>query len=500
LISTQKISWKFFLFPLLYTLAFNQFAFITADPDLWGHIKFGKEIWTQASFTPTNYYSYTAPDHPWINHEWLAEIIFYLIFSLGGSTGLLIFKLLLGFVTVHLICAYNLKTGANPWALMGSMALTIPALAPGFMVRPHLWTILFFTIFLYLLNKGLQDKLTLLYWIPFLMLVWVNCHGGVVAGLAVYAVVTLIEGSRSIITGTQSWKPLLASFLFSCLAVLINPHGMGLWDFFYHSLSVPRNITEWNPVPLPGTQFFYLKFLTILFIIVIFLPGKKPFWKIMVTIACIYFGFKHQRHSVLTVIALAFFLPELLSSWIQRWKDENFIIFKTNFFYFPAKLILSIFIILQFLDGFSKYNQNQFKVLVEPTVYPSYLAQFMKENKFEGNILVPFDWGEYFIWHLPGSRVSIDGRFRTAYPESVINWNQEVYSNPEVLNFYPTDFIVLRKKDATKDYLIGNNNWIKIYEDLIAILFVRKNLDSILRKFEKKQFVQSTEPPSMNFP
>ena len=502
--STRNNNLFSYLILPIYALAFNQFAFITADPDLWGHIKFGEEIWNQKSLPPTNFYSYTAPAYPWINHEWLSEIIFYAIYSLFGSTGLLVFKCLLGQLLVHIICIYNLKNKANPWVLTVLLLLIIPVLAPGFMVRPHLWTLLFFTIFILLLHKGLGGKPKALYGIPLLMLAWVNCHGGVVAGLGIFAVVTLAEGLRSLISGENTWKPLLASFLCSCLAVLINPSGISLWEFFYHSLSQPRNISEWNPVPLWGTQFIFLKILVTLFLATLFIPGKKQLWKIIIICISIYFGFKHQRHTILTVIILAFYLPLYLSKGLEIWGARFPSLFTTTKINFPAKILLTLFIILQLLDGYSKYNQNQLKIWVEPQVYPTYLAQFMRENQLKGNIIVPFDWGEYLIWKLPSSKISIDGRFRTAYPEEIINWNQKVYSiqnpDPQLLNKYPADFIVVRKKNAPINYLAENTQWVKIYEDLMAILFVSKNQASILKEFALEKLIQSKEPPSLNFP
>ena len=75
-------NWNYYLILPLYALAFSQFALITADNDLWGHIKFGEELWNQQLYPTTNIYSYTAPDHTWINHEWLAELIVYLIYNL----------------------------------------------------------------------------------------------------------------------------------------------------------------------------------------------------------------------------------------------------------------------------------------------------------------------------------------------------------------------------------------------------------------------------------
>ena len=488
------------MFLSVYSLAFSSFALITADPDLWGHIKFGKELWLQKSFPTTNQYSYTAPNHPWINHEWLAELIFYTIYNFFGSTGLLLFKCLFGQLLVHIIYQYNLKREAHPLVLTGIMMLTVPVLAPGFMVRPHLWTSLFFAVFILLLLKGIEEKKGALYWIPFLMLVWVNCHGGVVAGVSIFTIVLLVESARSLLSGEKFCKPLLISYFISCFAVLLNPSGLILWKFFYHSLSQPRNITEWNPIPLFNGQFIFLKILAVLFFASLFLPVKKSAWKTMLLLGTIYFGFKHQRHSVLAAISLATYLPVYLSKGLAPLSGT---ISKTIYAYrlnSPTKFLLSLFIIFQIMVGVSKYKQNEFKLLVEPQVYPSYLVKFMRKNKLNGNLQVPFDWGEYFIWKLPDSKVSIDGRFRTAYPESVIRWGQQVYSElpPAIIEKYQTDFIIVRKNSTTKNYLKDNKEWVKIYEDLISNLFMSKNRFQNLKPGRK--WIQPKAPPSLNFP
>ncbi|MDH3256371.1 MAG: hypothetical protein OEM27_02040, partial [Nitrospinota bacterium] len=59
---------------LVYTFAFIQFSYVTADPDLWGHIRFGQDIWEQGEVHDTDPFSYTAEGQPWINHEWLMEV------------------------------------------------------------------------------------------------------------------------------------------------------------------------------------------------------------------------------------------------------------------------------------------------------------------------------------------------------------------------------------------------------------------------------------------
>ena len=62
-----------------------------ADPDLWGHVRFGGDI-LRDGLTVVDPYSFTS-DVPWVNHEWLAEIIMYGAWATGGSAGLIALKM-----------------------------------------------------------------------------------------------------------------------------------------------------------------------------------------------------------------------------------------------------------------------------------------------------------------------------------------------------------------------------------------------------------------------
>src|SRR5262249_33646347 len=65
-----------------------------ADADLWGHLTFGSDILTSGHVVQVDRYSFTS-DLPWINHEWLAEIVMATGWRLGGSLGLVAVKLTL---------------------------------------------------------------------------------------------------------------------------------------------------------------------------------------------------------------------------------------------------------------------------------------------------------------------------------------------------------------------------------------------------------------------
>src|SRR3989344_3036478 len=56
------------------------------------HLKSGEIIWETKSVYKTNLFSFTEPGHPFINHHWLSEVVFYLLNGLIGLKGLIIFK------------------------------------------------------------------------------------------------------------------------------------------------------------------------------------------------------------------------------------------------------------------------------------------------------------------------------------------------------------------------------------------------------------------------
>ena len=60
------------------------------DPDLWGHLKFGQDILTKLAVPKYDFYSYSSYVAKWIDHEWLSELILYVIFRFTKGAGLII--------------------------------------------------------------------------------------------------------------------------------------------------------------------------------------------------------------------------------------------------------------------------------------------------------------------------------------------------------------------------------------------------------------------------
>ena len=73
-----------------------------ADPDLWGHVQFGRDL-LEYGLPTTATYTYTAEGYPWINHENLSELAFACVVSTWGIGQLVMLGTLLGLVIVSVI-------------------------------------------------------------------------------------------------------------------------------------------------------------------------------------------------------------------------------------------------------------------------------------------------------------------------------------------------------------------------------------------------------------
>ncbi|MFC1532334.1 hypothetical protein ACFL7M_03060 [Thermodesulfobacteriota bacterium] len=512
----RKESKKEFLKKILYVLlvvmvyssAVYFFSFITADTDLWGHIKFGKELWESKSLPRFDLYSYTAYGREWINHEWLSELLMYWVYNTFGSPGLLMGKILIGFAIISVLSLICLHRKCHPLIYGIIFVASVFIMSPGFMTRPQVFTFLFTSFFLLVFHLYLERKVNLLWSLPLIMILWVNSHGGFLIGVGLFPVLAACEIISYFIKkkDRRYLRDLILWLILTEVSILINPYGLRLLNFLYESLSVARNISEWGPISIFDFSYMRLKILAILVILSLFIAKKRNrYWEIGIIIIAMVYAFLHQRHTPIFAIIAAPFLTEKLSWLVKQIRLFDRINSSPNY------LVMNIFIIL--LIGYqisyttNKYIKAGFNIIVDPRVYPVYAVHFLKENNIKGNILLPFEWGEYAIWKLyPDCKVSIDGRFRTVYPKKVIDDHFEALRSKErwmeLLDKYPSDIILARRNPLSEKMIDMRRGWIYVYSDTISMIFLkaRETQKEILKKLRGKELIYPKTELSKYFP
>ena len=118
----------------------------------------------------------------------------------------------------------------------------------------------------------------------------------------------------------------------------------------------------------------------------------------------------------------------------------------------------------------------------------------MKKNKIRGNMVCFFNWAQYSIWHLyPDCKVSVDGRFRTAYPLNVLEDNFNFYYGRKkwrnILTNYNSSIVLIDKNLNGTKLLVKLHNWVEIYSDNTAHIFIKKIPENtqIINDYQKKK-------------
>jgi len=467
------------------------FSRTVADPDLWGHLRFGLDFLDTGRVIRPDPYSYVTGDQIWYNHEWLAEAVFALVYRLAGAPGLIWFKLLAAVSIGLIIYAALRRAQLAPLRAWTIVALSAALLSVGVgMVRPHLFTYLGFALLLDILVRAESGQTRWLIALPPIFAIWTNAHGGFLAGIAVlllwaFTSIVLIVRVR-IRSGRLPVRPLLivAATTASCLlATLINPYGIDLWRFLLETATVPRpEITEWQAISFLSPM--GLTYLALLTIGGAALAGSRRPRSLFRNLCFICLGLAPLvavRHAPLFAIAMPLLLAsELADAWSRLPEGNRSAA--------PRRSILVLVSVMAIAAAtlFGAAWARGRCLEIEPTDYPIEAVNLLKRAQAAGNLAVHFNWGEYVIWQLgPGLKVSLDGRRETVYSPPVYTkgvafmrgtgeWNA-------LLKEYATDYALVPKDGPAANLLRLSPGWRIEHEDDLAILFLNTNSPAAVR-------------------
>src|SRR5262245_37581067 len=156
------------------------------DPDTYWHIATGKWILANHAVPTHDIFSHTVLGQPWINTEWLAQIILFVTYNLAGWRGLVLLCGLVVAVTFVLLYAL-LTRELRATVALGASAISFLFVSNHFLARPHLLTFPIIVIWTGLLARASEENRIPNLWLLVLMILWANLHGGFTLGLLLTA-------------------------------------------------------------------------------------------------------------------------------------------------------------------------------------------------------------------------------------------------------------------------------------------------------------------------
>src|SRR5512137_2782536 len=157
------------------------------DPDLWWHIKNGQNILAAHRWPTTDPFSFTVAGQPWISTEWLGDVLIGAVERVAGLQGLEALLIALGgCIMVALYVFATLRSGNSKAGFVATAVLLVLANA-SFSLRPQMVGYLFLILTLIALEQFRGGNAKYVWFLPVLLLVWVNAHGSFVIGMVAIA-------------------------------------------------------------------------------------------------------------------------------------------------------------------------------------------------------------------------------------------------------------------------------------------------------------------------
>lgn len=495
-----------------------------ADPDLWGHTLYGLRALEQGVLVErTDPFCYTEPGAVWVNHEWFSELSFGWLWSNFGNLGLWFWRniwLLVIFIPAWIALRKFEASLAAAVLLLVYSAFCLSQFVV--FVRPQLATFGCFALTLLLLRHYLEHPQSKTVWdLPVVMLFWTNSHGGFLAGVGVQGVVLLWMG-----IGVTQLRYQRRDFLRLAVAVglawavtLVNPYGIRLHQMLWDHLVTKQIVREWQP--LWEAQQALLYYIPFLLIALAFFGSRKWEWIDLVLIAVVaYQAVSHIRHVALLAIAVIILLPRPISDAIrilfpllnQQWAGAQRIRLRSLLVGVTMLTVCGLGI--HTVVNLWRESVPPWQIGVETQSrapgMPVATMTVMDDESLSGNILTDYGWAQYVIWQtFPESKVAFDGRYRTVYSakleQEFVDFQKldEFSQGPTpLLDQYPTEILLLPSSLRVRGYLQQRRDWVQLYEDPQAMLWVKvlPRFQAIIVRAKQNQLSRPDVPKWCRFP
>lgn len=418
--------WAASIFALTLSLAAFQLSWTEADPDLWGHLRFGLDHLTTGRVDRPDVYSYLTQNGRWINHEWLAETVMALAYVTAGPAGIAAVKLGLGLALVVLMWRWLRSRGVSALASGLMVTYGMVPVYPGLgSLRPQAFTyVAFFLTALLIARADTGARRHLWLAVP-LFALWSNLHGGVAAGVGI---LLLWSVARVVTSAGRSGlravpRELRGTGLPACGAVaatLVNPYGTDLWGFLARNVGARPDIAEWQPIELvglPGAIYLALLGASIAGLCGSWRPRSAALIAVFVACACA--PLLAVRHLALFGVIAIVVAGEHAADAFGRWSrsaDESVRVASGERHLPAAAGMLAVGAAVLIALAVPRLGRVEYRA----SAFPVQVVEALRAGGVEGRMVTFFDWGEYAIWHLaPKIAVSLDGRRETVYTESI---------------------------------------------------------------------------------
>jgi hypothetical protein len=457
------------------------FAHFLADPDTYWHVAVGQWILNERAIPRYDSFSYSVSGRPWVDGEWLSEIVLALTYRFGGWRGLVLLSAAL--VSLTYVLLYELLARKmRATVVLGIAVICFVFASFNFLARPHLFALPIIVVWTALLAKAAEEnRRPNLLLLP-LMVIWANLHRGFTLGLvlaiafAADAVITSPAAERRRIS--IAWGGfLIGAVLASCLT----PYGYnGILETFHaYMLGGTLNfIGEMRPVNFLY-EFPQEVILLCLLGLGLTFGVKLGLTRVLMLVGLLFLGFNHVRGLAIVALTAPFIVAYPLLrqfAFLRASVDISTVIRLGRFGHLLRGISRTAFpvgvVLLSVSYMVMKSNESP-----RAEITPAAALEYASNAQLSGPVLNDYDFGGYLIFR--GIKTFVDGR--------AIHFGREFLMDvftamslggadklETLANKYKATWTLVRPSSIAALYLDGSPNWRRVYTDEIAVIHIRR--------------------------
>jgi hypothetical protein len=461
------------------------------DPDIWWHMRNAQYLFQHHQFPRQDMYSFTVAGHPWINHEWLSEVPFYLAYRAFGLVGLKSLTFLVLDLIFLLLLYLSYQESRNFKASVAACYFATFLATVSFGPRTILFGYVYLLLLLVILQRFRQRGTAPLWLIPPLFCLWANTHGSWSLGLILFFLIGvsgLVEGTWGRIE-SHRWssaqlRKLIITGGASLAALFVNPFG---WRLVYYPFDLAfkqklniAHVQEWVSV-----DFHDLRGKLVLLLIIGLLLGtliRNRRWnlgEVLILLFALYSGLTYIRFLVLLAIVVTPIVAKVLDFFPPYRPERETPRVNTI-------VILGIFALMAWFWPREAKIQHS----VEET-YPAGIIPYLKAHLPQGNVLNFYLWGGYLGWHDPNFKDFVDSRVDIFEYAGVLQdylsllGADTIQHRPDsILDKYHIKYVLFPPSETKNKLLIAGDlvyvlehdpRWKVLYKDKVCELLERQS-------------------------
>jgi len=488
---------------------------LLGDASIGWHIRNGELMLRTHSITRVDPFSVTMGGQTWYAWEWLYDAKIAGIHHWMGLNGVVFFTAVIIALTFALTLHLCLRRGADLPVAALLLALSLGVSMIHLFARPHVLSWLFTVVWFQLLDSSESANHAAsqrrLWYLPALMLLWVNVHGGFVLGFALLGLYLLSaairyypgsdgEESRSL---AQRLKTLGIVTVASLAASLINPYGYELHVHVYRYLTsrwLMNHIDEFLSPNFHGVaQQCFVAILLITIVALAAARNKPSLSRVFVLLLATYSGLYAARSLpvsslLFTIIVAPLWTQALidareneslslrLRAVVSHWQAftgrvRNIELGFRGHIWPVAAVFLGLLVCAhQGRLGATQWMHAHF----DPKHLPVQATDAIVERSIREPIFAPDSWGGYLIYRLyPQNKVFVDDRHDFYGVDFLRDYLKAIRLTPDWDKFLSekhVNWALLPAGSSLANMLEETTQWNVVYRDGTAVLLERKRL------------------------